>query len=321
MTKWIDLYPIRRMVLNASTNLVADVLEKLEYDRLSEPRTLDLACGEGYFCMIAPEYLQGKITGVDTDESFLAKARKQHNETFVRGDFNHLDFPDNSFDLIVGINQVDFVADIDSVLRETRRVLKPNGWYLHMADAKFNWSVWERSQFRESIEIVPTYTGRMDGDKPHLIISEYEKQGTRTRPYQVCILDKSAIKGKISGLVRTLQDLQLSIPEGMAAYQALLTHIRSPKVMSIPDFFISDSLEAMHRIGFKNTEHRLQQGTAVGERRGDGPLEERPNQCVLLQGDYAFETVPLDTYAADGIVLKPDESLQMMNMHLLIGQK
>ena len=48
------------------------------------------------------------------------------NQYVVHGDFHHIQFPSNSVDVIF-TNSLDHVYDIEKVIREIRRVLKPNG--------------------------------------------------------------------------------------------------------------------------------------------------------------------------------------------------
>lgn len=84
---------------------------------------LDIACGGG---LMAP-YLRGyRHVGVDLSEASLRLAR-DHGVTVVRGDVTALPFADEIADLVVAGEIFEHVTDLDSVVREVARVLKPGG--------------------------------------------------------------------------------------------------------------------------------------------------------------------------------------------------
>jgi ubiquinone/menaquinone biosynthesis C-methylase UbiE len=90
---------------------------------------LEIGCGTG---RDADELLKRGLhyTGIDASEEMLAVARARVPDgKFQVGDFYHLDFLNGTFDGFWAAASFLHVPkkDIDSVLREARRILKPNG--------------------------------------------------------------------------------------------------------------------------------------------------------------------------------------------------
>lgn len=96
---------------------------------------LDLGCGPGEsaFGMIdrVPE---ARVTGLDISSAMIRFARmrqrfERHRDrvTFVEGDAMALDFADQTFDAVTGHSFLYLVPDVDRVLAEVHRVLKPGG--------------------------------------------------------------------------------------------------------------------------------------------------------------------------------------------------
>jgi 2-polyprenyl-6-hydroxyphenyl methylase/3-demethylubiquinone-9 3-methyltransferase len=86
---------------------------------------LDVACGGG---LLAP-HLAGKgyrHVGVDIGEQATRIAR-QHGVATVRGDVLRLPFRDASAEVVVAGEVFEHVRDLDGMVREIARVLKPGG--------------------------------------------------------------------------------------------------------------------------------------------------------------------------------------------------
>ena len=103
-----------------------------------EPRgkkTLDVGCGGG---LLAEEFarLGCEVTGIDPSEQSLEAARA-HARTagldieYRQGTGEHIPFPDGAFDTVYCCDVLEHVNDLDRVIAETARVLKPGGAYLY----------------------------------------------------------------------------------------------------------------------------------------------------------------------------------------------
>jgi len=98
----------------------------------SGARALDLGCGAGrHSRYLASKGLQ--VTGVDLAENLLelarGKAKQQglENIDFQSGDMTRLPFAGESFDVVVCVFGIFFVPDMESALRELKRVLRTGG--------------------------------------------------------------------------------------------------------------------------------------------------------------------------------------------------
>ncbi len=95
---------------------------------------LDLGCGGGF--MAAALAQRGSIvTGVDPSEGAIASARRHAERENLRVDYRvgsgeRLPCAENSYDVVVCVDVLEHVEDVDAVLREVRRVLRPSGMLL-----------------------------------------------------------------------------------------------------------------------------------------------------------------------------------------------
>ena len=95
-------------------------------------RILEVGVGTG---IALPQYSKNvRLYGVDISEQMLRKAQERVTEyglTNVEGlrvmDAEHLDFPDNSFDVVVAQYVVTTAPNPEAVLTEFARVVKPGG--------------------------------------------------------------------------------------------------------------------------------------------------------------------------------------------------
>ncbi|WP_280539022.1 methyltransferase domain-containing protein [Chromohalobacter sp. 11-W] len=92
---------------------------------------LDLGCGPGELtARLARHYPDHRrIEGLDLAPGMLAEARRRHPEAirWVCGDAAMLPHADTSFDLVVSNLAIQWCPDLDRVLSEIRRVLRPGG--------------------------------------------------------------------------------------------------------------------------------------------------------------------------------------------------
>ena len=87
-----------------------------------------------------------QVTTIDFSEEMVRLCKEKGLPDVHCMDFRHLDFPDNRFDAVYALNCLLHIpkAEIDGVLLEIRRVLKPNGLFFYGVYGGWNWEgVWE----------------------------------------------------------------------------------------------------------------------------------------------------------------------------------
>jgi ubiquinone/menaquinone biosynthesis C-methylase UbiE len=103
---------------------------------------LDVGCGGGRTVgKLAAMAAQGKVHGIDYSEESVAASRRYNAQAIQAGrveihlaDVGKLPFPDNTFDLVTGVETHFWWLDITAGLREIRRVLKPGGTLILIAE-------------------------------------------------------------------------------------------------------------------------------------------------------------------------------------------
>ena len=107
------------------------VLGRHWYDAGPEGRILDVGCGPGFFPIILGR--EGhSVTAVDYTEAMLDQARENCSRygvdaEFMRMDAQHLDFDDDSFDVVISRNLVWDLESPRGAYREWLRVVRPGG--------------------------------------------------------------------------------------------------------------------------------------------------------------------------------------------------
>ncbi len=97
---------------------------------------LDAGCGIGHWGRVLSPHLhqQCRVVGVDLEEAWIEQSKAhaasrglQERFHYQKGDVTSLDFPDNTFDIVTCQTVLIHVADPIKVIKEFKRVLKPNG--------------------------------------------------------------------------------------------------------------------------------------------------------------------------------------------------
>ena len=93
---------------------------------------LDAACGEGYGSVLLADSAKA-VTGVDVSHAAIEHAQQQYvadNLEFQAADCLDLPFGDDQFDCIVSFETLEHLDDHEGLMKEFRRVLKPQGFLL-----------------------------------------------------------------------------------------------------------------------------------------------------------------------------------------------
>lgn len=135
---WIEWYS---KVIQLKGKRVAKTL--LSYKSKSA-KLLDLGCSIGFSLSIVGQYFPDS-TGCDVEASIVIVAKKfMKNQNLkipvILFDGKRLPFPDNSFDIVTNIEVIEHVEKPKLMLKEIRRVLKPDG-ILHITTANKWWPI------------------------------------------------------------------------------------------------------------------------------------------------------------------------------------
>lgn len=135
-------------------------------------RILDVCCGTGdvVFHLLRTDPTL-EVTGLDFCAPMLDRARvrapreARGKAAFLEGDAMALPFPDASFDGATMGFSLRNVVDVDAVLREVLRVLKPGARFVNLDVSKAPNKLWKRAFDVYFYGIVPLVGGMVGGSK------------------------------------------------------------------------------------------------------------------------------------------------------------
>jgi len=118
--------------LYLTRDVIAQRSETIRHLSLSaDERVLDIGCGPGFLCESMGEIVgrKGAVVGIDISADLIARCNGRKTSAHLSyevGDATKIDQPNASFDVVVCTQVAEYVADVDRVLTEVFRVLKPN---------------------------------------------------------------------------------------------------------------------------------------------------------------------------------------------------
>ena len=97
-----------------------------------EAHVLDLGCGAGVIARYISEQTGARVTGLDYSAPAIAEAVERNRDmgarlTFQQGDMNALDLPARTFDAVISLDTLYWVADLPKTLGEIAKTMKPGG--------------------------------------------------------------------------------------------------------------------------------------------------------------------------------------------------
>ena len=93
-------------------------------------KVLDAACGQGYGSYLMKCWGAKEVDGIDISEDAISQAKKIFKASglnYTQHTVESLPYEDNTFDLVVSLETMEHIDDVDSFLKEIKRVLKPDG--------------------------------------------------------------------------------------------------------------------------------------------------------------------------------------------------
>ena len=209
---------------------------------------LEMACGTGpgLACL---EPITRSLSCCDIQESSISIVRDQYSSRIHASvaDCTNTDYADNSFDVIILFEALYYLADVDSFLREVRRLLRPGGTLL-MATANKDLFDFHPSPFSTTYYNCPElndillrygFQCRFYGGSPvptsgfkHLIVRSVKILASKLRLIPKSMADKRLLKRLVYGpLVQMPVTLQPDIHQEVKPI--LLDHLEPNHLYSV----------------------------------------------------------------------------------------
>lgn len=167
-------YDLTRYYSPITEKRYKELLEEFEVYK-TEGRLLDIGCGYGFFLQTAQE-AGWEETGIEiTDEAVKActsKGLRMHH-----GTLESANFPNDHFDVIVLIETIEHVVDVDKLLKEIHRVLRPGG-LVYLSTPNFN--ALNRYRLKEKYDVVQ-YPLHLSYFTPNTLKRFFESNGFETK--------------------------------------------------------------------------------------------------------------------------------------------
>ncbi|MFZ5627302.1 MAG: demethylmenaquinone methyltransferase [Bacillota bacterium] len=183
-------------------------------------QALDICCGTGMLAMALAEASgpTGRVVGLDFSENMLAVAREnlrhfplQENITLIQGNAMALPFADNTFDCVTVGWGLRNVPDLDQVLREMTRVVKPGGMVVSLDMAKPSAPVFKELYWFYFEKLVPLmgkiWAGRASA-------YSYLHDSARVFPHQAELARRFAAAGLVDCRYHDLTGGVVAVVEG-----------------------------------------------------------------------------------------------------------
>jgi len=149
-------------------------------------KVLDVGCGVGGPMMEIARFSGATVVGINNNAYQVSRGEKHVKSfgltglaSFVKGDFMHLPFPDNTFDSIYAIEAICHAPDKVGIYTELMRVLKPGGkfaCYEWCLTDKFDHNNKTHLEIKENIEVGD---GLPDIDTTQHVLESLSKAGFR----------------------------------------------------------------------------------------------------------------------------------------------
>lgn len=107
-------------------------------DICSDKIVLDLASGEGYGSNLLSNHAK-EVIGVDISAGAIKNAKQKYqkkNLSFLEGSALHIPVQASSIDVIISFETIEHLEEQEEMMKEFKRVLKPNGKLLISSPAK-----------------------------------------------------------------------------------------------------------------------------------------------------------------------------------------
>ena len=192
---------------------------------------IDIGCGPGFLCesMAALVGPAGSVLGIDASQDLidLSSRRNPHAWlTYAKGDAAALDVPDESFDVAVCTQVLEYVPDADRALKEMHRVLRPGGRAL-IVDTDWDGVVWHTADPARMAKVMRAWEAHCaDPRLPRTLVPRLAAAGFRLDGVSGWSIVNTSLHDQAygRGLLSLIQDFvgrQKTVPEDeLAAWAA-----------------------------------------------------------------------------------------------------
>ncbi|GCE50256.1 methyltransferase family protein [Thermosporothrix hazakensis] len=168
---------------------------------LQGKNVLDLGCGFGWHCRYAREQHARHVVGVDISEKMLERAREMTHDDAIeyrRVAIEDIDFPANSFDVVLSSLAFHYVQHFDSVCQKVYHCLMPGGSFVLSVE----------HPIFTALPAQDWYYGP-NGERLHWPVDRYQDEGLR----QARFLENDVVKyhRTIATYMNTLLDVGFTI--------------------------------------------------------------------------------------------------------------
>lgn len=194
-------------------------------------RVLDLGCGYGWHCIYAMEQGASSVVGVDLSRKMLEVAREKTpypQVEYICSAMEDVEFPAESFDVILSSLAVHYVEDYESLIIKIHRMLKSGGTLVftveHPVFTSHGSQDWHYNE---------------EGEILHFPVDNYYYEGKRTTVF----LDEKVIKyhRTLTTYINTLLSNGLIInqvvepqpPESMMEIPGMKDEMRRPMMLIV----------------------------------------------------------------------------------------
>ena len=133
---------IKKYLINVwldSSRLNNQILQKL-IDPTHKSKILDIGCSHGKEVIkITKAVEKPQIWGIDIDNHAISLAKKLKIKTIKYNIENGLPLKSNFFDIVIANQIIEHILDVDRLIKEIKRVLKPSGYLLISTENLSSW--------------------------------------------------------------------------------------------------------------------------------------------------------------------------------------
>lgn len=114
-------------------------------------KVLDIGCGPA----VIYENKDVDLTGVDYSAEALVQARKHYSKgIYIQAEATDIPLPDRSFDAILMFGLLDYFDDWTSVIKEARRLIKPDGKILATLLYGYKDHLWTKELVTRKVKVL-----------------------------------------------------------------------------------------------------------------------------------------------------------------------